>query len=139
MTFEQSLVAELGTILEITAFVGTRIYESALPQKSSLPAIVYHVTNEDHAVHLTGRSTTRAENIVLDLIALDKVTCRQMLDPIHRHFFKNTFQGVLGGGVYVAETILGEVDYDVFRLSDGTDRPVRVASVTFSMRYSRAS
>ena len=135
ISFEQSLVAELATIPALTSLVGNRIYESILPQKSALPALVYHTGQEIGPIWLTGQSSIRSETVTFDLLSLSKSTTRAIQDAIEDHFVMADYRGNLGGGVYVAETILDSVDTSYVRLADGTDRAVRLATVTLKMRY----
>jgi len=137
VTFEESLVAEILTIQDLPGLIGNRVYESTLPQKASIPAIVYHTTTEDQPVHLAGRGKVRTESVGLDVITNNKATTRIILDRIQAHFFRADFRGVLGGGVTVLETTPQSVDSQYMRLNDGSDRAVRVATVSFTMRYSR--
>jgi hypothetical protein len=135
ISFEQALVAELSSITGLTSLVGNRIYESVLPQKSALPALVYHTGQEIGPIWLTGQSSIRSETVTLDLLSLTKSTTRALQDAIEDHFVTADYRGMLGGGVYVAETILDSVDTSYVRLSDGTDRAVRLATITLRMRY----
>ena len=134
-TFEESLVSELLAVQDIAGVVGNRVYESTLPQKGTIPAIVYHTTTELHPVHLTGRGTVRTETVEIDIITASKATTRYILDRIQNHFFRDDFRGVMGAGVTVLETTPQSVDSRYMRLSDGSDRAVRVATVFFTMRY----
>jgi hypothetical protein len=136
-TFEESLLADLNTITALTALVGNRIYEGVIPQKAALPAVVYMTSAEYSQSHLAGQSNTRDESFHLDLIAPTKATARAMLDAVQARYVYADFRGKLGNGVYVAETILESVDSEDMRLSDGTDRPVRVATIAMTMRYSQ--
>ena len=137
MTFEESLVADLLNISALTSIVGSRVYESIIPQNGTIPAVVYSTTQEESPVHLTGRGHIVAESVTLDLVATDKATLRTMMEAITARYLRTLFQGVLGGGVYVGETILDSVEYNLQRLADGTDKPVRVASISLVMRYAR--
>jgi hypothetical protein len=137
VTFEESLVAEILAIQDLPGLIGNRVYESTLPQKATVPAIVYHTTTEQQPVHLTGRGKVRTEVVSLDVITNSKATTRIILDRLQAHFFRADFRGVLGGGVTVVETTPQSVDSQYMRLNDGSDRAVRVATVSFSMRYSR--
>jgi len=138
-TFEQSLVDELKSMSGLTALVGTRIYESVIPHKMTLPALVYQTSTEFSEPHLTGQSNTRDETVTFDLISETRETTRAILDQIENHFVMADYRGILGGagGVYVAETTLGDVDSDDMRLADGTDRPVRISTITLTMRYAQ--
>lgn len=136
-TFEESLVSELLTVQDLPGLVGDRVYESTLPQKGTIPAIVYHTSTEVYPAHLTGRGLVRAETVSIDIITADKATTRIILDRIQNHFFRDDFRGVLGAGVTVLETTPQSVDSRYMRLNDGSDRAVRVATVSFTMRYSR--
>lgn len=137
ISFEQSLKAELATIADLTTLTGNRLYESLLPQKSTLPALVYQTGTELGPIWLTGQGTIRNETVTLDLISLSKSTTRAMMDAIEQHFVLADFRGQLGSGVYVAETILQSVDTSYVRLADGTDRAVRLATITLTMRYAQ--
>jgi len=136
-TFEESLLADLNTITALTALTGSRIYEGLIPEKAALPAVVYMTSAEYSQPHLGGQSNTRDESFHLDLIAPTKATARAMLDAVQARYVYADFRGQLGNGVYVAETILESVDSEDMRLSDGTDRPVRVATIAMTMRYSQ--
>ena len=137
ISFEQSLVGELLNMGELTALVDNRIYESLLPQKLTLPAVVYHTGQEIGPIWLNGQSSIRSETVTLDLLSTSKSTTRAMMDAVESHFMLGDYRGNLGGGVYVAETILDSVNTSYVRLADGTDRAVRLATITLKMRYAQ--
>jgi hypothetical protein len=135
-TIDESLVSLLLSSLSLTGLVSTRVYPEVAPQRSPLPFLVYEINGEPVARYLTGKVRTREARVTIDVVASTSAARRTISDIVVTLI--DDFRGYIGGptGVYVAETIYQGVDNDTVRLSDGTDRVARLASLSFVLRYS---
>jgi hypothetical protein len=135
-TIDESVVSLLLSSSSLAGLVSTRVYPEVAPQRATMPFLVYEVNSEPVAHHLTGKGRTREARVTIDVVASTSASRRTISDIVAA--LVDDFRGFIGGptGVYVAETVYEGINNDTVRLSDGTDRVARLASLTFLVRYS---
>lgn len=88
----------------ITSIVGPRIYALAVPQRGSLPALVYQVISMPRGHHLDGRDGTAWARIQLKYLSTNQADNAKGAEALRQSL--DGFTGLLGGQVTVMETLL---------------------------------
>ena len=84
--FEEALVAQLRGIANLTAYVGTSIYKSYIPQTHDLgaqgPALVYSVPTKPMGHVLTGSDGTAVATAQIDLWSYSYATAKRAVEAL---------------------------------------------------------
>ena len=78
----RSYLAGLAAVTDVTS---TRIYAGHLPQKATLPAIVYYVISGTHDHHLTGSANFGMTRIQMDCYATTRGTANSLGEILRKN------------------------------------------------------
>lgn len=142
LSLEESLVAGLLAQSAITSIIGTRVYPEQCPQKGARPCLVYVLTNEPREYALDGMTIYRRASVTIDAESFSRAEADALAEAVAAYMHgPGTFPGPMGGasGVIINEVSLNDETNADYSGNDGRDRPLRVTSQDYSLRYRKRS
>jgi hypothetical protein len=138
LSFDESLVAALRADSAITAIVTGRIHPDSIHQKSTVPALVYEVSDDKPVRGLAGAMGPQDVAFSVWCVSEDRSVSKELADAVQSLLDER--QGVMGGagGVIVQRCQLMSRSYEDWEKGDGRDRPWRVVALSYDGRYREA-
>jgi len=92
---EAALLEILGSSAPLTAVVSTRIFLEILPERTTLPAVVYRVLITEHEDCQDGRSLLATSRVELEVFGSTGLAARDMAELVRQAL--HGFTGTVGG------------------------------------------
>lgn len=136
-TFRECLVAELRSITELTAIVGTNIFPGFLPQTFDLAAgsaLTYQIPSNPKGHVLTGSDGTSIARVTFEAQSYTCTIADAIIEAL-----RNGIDGTpdeWGDGSLVIMSVVEQDDDDEFQKADaGTDQPNFQRSTEYAIKY----
>jgi hypothetical protein len=131
--FEAALVARLKADTALSAIVGARIYPDAIPQKGSLPCLVYAIPSTARARNLRGAAGIATARVLIDARAKTYAVLNSIQEVLRQY---DGFSGTLAGDVVVENTRMDDRgDEYEWPGGTGTDQGTYHMVLTFYFKY----
>jgi hypothetical protein len=131
--FEAALVARLKADTALSAIVGARIYPLVIPQKGSLPCLVYAIPSTDRARNLRGAAGIATARVLIDARATSYAVVKSLQEVLRQY---DGFSGTLAGNLIVLNTRMDDQgDEYEWPASTGTDVGTHHLTLTFHFKY----
>jgi len=104
----QAVYARLTNSTALTALVGTRIYEGALPQSATLPAVTYSLASRPYGHNLAGSDGTSQARVRLSAWSFTESGADQVGETIRGRY--DGIAGTIGSVVVTASLQEDEID-----------------------------
>lgn len=101
----EALRAKLLTFSTVTTLIGQRMYPDALPQKATIPAVLYYVTSTQREHMLSGLSKLAHARFTIECYAVTRTAASSISRAI-RETGIDSFRGVVNGYTFCG------VDFD---------------------------
>ena len=95
MTIEEALDTYLQSNTDLTELIGTRLYPKKLPQKPTLPAVVYHRISGPREHSMDGSSGLAHPRFQFDMYGRTYAAAKDVSDKMRLAL--DAFKGTIGG------------------------------------------
>jgi hypothetical protein len=138
--FEQALVARLLAIPELTAYIGTAIYKTFVPQTHDYgangPALTYTIPTKPRGHVLGGGDGTATARVQIDAWGYGESTTKLIIQAIGNGIDTAGWSNIWGNGSVIIITCIQQDDTDLDEEPKaGTDQVLYHTVTEFSVKF----